>query len=92
LYATTGVETKLLLDVALFGWHGTDPATAFLHGVTEKVVVENDDYRDIFDRYDGPDTLFYLNPPYADETFQYRRGKDFDYAALAKALDELEGR
>jgi putative transposase len=27
---------KLILDVALFGRHGTDPATAFLSGLAEK--------------------------------------------------------
>jgi putative transposase len=36
LYAAIDLETKLLLDVALFGRRGTDPAAAFLHGLTEK--------------------------------------------------------
>jgi len=36
LYAAIDVDTKLILDVALFGRHGTDPAAAFLHGLTEK--------------------------------------------------------
>jgi len=36
LYAAVDVDTKLILDVALFGRHGTDPAAAFLHGLTEK--------------------------------------------------------
>jgi putative transposase len=36
LYAAIGVDTKLLLDVALFGRHGTDTAAASLHGLTEK--------------------------------------------------------
>ncbi len=36
LYAAIDVETKLILDVALFKRHGTDPAAAFLHGLTEK--------------------------------------------------------
>lgn len=31
LYAAIDTETKLILDVALFGRHGTDPAAAFLH-------------------------------------------------------------
>ncbi|ELY62951.1 Integrase catalytic region [Natrinema versiforme JCM 10478] len=30
------LDTKLILDVALFGRRGTDPAAAFLHGLTEK--------------------------------------------------------
>ncbi len=36
VYAAIDVETKLLLDIALFARHGTDPAAAFLHGVAEK--------------------------------------------------------
>ena len=36
LYAAIDIDTKLILDVALFGRHGTDPAAAFLHGLAEK--------------------------------------------------------
>ncbi|QCS44716.1 IS6 family transposase [Natrinema versiforme] len=36
LYSAIDIETKLILDVALFGRHGTDPAVAFLHRLTEK--------------------------------------------------------
>ncbi|ELY56303.1 transposase [Natronococcus amylolyticus DSM 10524] len=36
LDATIDTETKLILDVALFGRHGTDPAAAFLYGLREK--------------------------------------------------------
>jgi transposase-like protein len=41
VYAAIDVETKLLLDIAVFSRHGTDPAAAFLHGLTEKHAVEN---------------------------------------------------
>jgi putative transposase len=36
LYAAIDIETKLILDVALFGRHGTDPAAAFLANPREK--------------------------------------------------------
>jgi putative transposase len=36
LYAAIDIDTKLILDVALFGRHGTDPAAAFLSGLAEK--------------------------------------------------------
>jgi putative transposase len=36
LYAAIDIDTKLILDAALFDRHGTDPATAFLHGLREK--------------------------------------------------------
>ncbi|ELZ81344.1 transposase [Haloferax larsenii JCM 13917] len=36
LYAAIDLDTKVILDVALFKRHGTNPAAAFLHGVCEK--------------------------------------------------------
>jgi len=36
VYAAIDVVSKLLLDIALFGRHGTDPAAPFLHGVAER--------------------------------------------------------
>lgn len=32
------------------------------------VLIENDDYREVIRRYDTPDTLFYLDPPYVAST------------------------
>jgi len=36
LYAAIDIETKLILDVVLFGRYGTDLAAAFLHRLAEK--------------------------------------------------------
>jgi transposase-like protein len=36
MYAAIDLDSRLLLDVAVFGRRGTDPAAAFLHGLTEK--------------------------------------------------------
>jgi putative transposase len=36
LYAAIEIKAKLILDVALFGRHGTDPAATFLHRLCEK--------------------------------------------------------
>ncbi len=36
MYAAIDLETKVLLDAAVFGRRGTDPAAAFLHGLTQK--------------------------------------------------------
>jgi len=47
LYAAIDTETKLILDVALFGRHGTDPTAAFLHRLDEK--------------YDLSDTVFLVD-------------------------------
>lgn len=36
LYATIDLSAKLILDVVLFGRHGTNPGAAFLSGLREK--------------------------------------------------------
>jgi transposase-like protein len=36
VYAAIDLDTKVLLDVTVFGRRGTDPAAAFLHGLTQK--------------------------------------------------------
>jgi putative transposase len=36
LYAAIDIDTKLILGVALFGRHSTDPAAAFLQKIHEK--------------------------------------------------------
>ena len=36
MYAAIDLETKVLLDAAVFGRRGTDPAAAFLHGLVQK--------------------------------------------------------
>lgn len=45
-YAAIANETKLILDVALFGRHGTDSAAAFLHRLRESRLVLFDRVRD----------------------------------------------
>lgn len=58
-----------------------------------EVTIEAQDYRDVIDRYDRGDTLFYLDPPYADATDAYYRDDDqeFDHAALVETLADVEG-
>lgn len=57
-----------------------------------EVTIECEPYAAVLDRYDHPDTLFYLDPPYygADRS-HYRVGRDFDHAALVDALRDREG-
>ncbi len=44
MYAAIDTESKLILDVALFGRHGTDQAAAFLHGLREKHDLSNAEF------------------------------------------------
>ena len=36
MYDALGLDTKLVFDVTLFKYRGTDPAAAFLHSIAEK--------------------------------------------------------
>jgi len=60
------------------------------------VVIEQLDYKDFIARYDSPDTLFYLDPPYYgcegdynDTGILFRRE---EFTAMAELLSGIKGR
>lgn len=55
------------------------------------VSVQNQDFGDVIARYDGPETVFYADPPYFGKEGTYRV-EDFEHADLADALRGIEGR
>lgn len=87
-----------------FGVDTTGPARfninrlgAVLEEVHERlagVVIENLDWADFIDRYDRPNTLFYLDPPYFGNEGDY--GKDAfsreQFAVMADRLSQIRGR
>jgi len=61
----------------------------------EKVRVRCGDYEKVIDEYDGPDTFFFLDPPYAGYDADCRVGaghKDWDEERFAKVLRKIRGR
>jgi DNA adenine methylase len=58
------------------------------------VVIENLEWMDFIDRYDRPETLFYLDPPYFGNENDY--GKTLfsreQFALMAERLRTLKGR
>jgi len=57
-----------------------------------EVTIECEPYQDVLARYDHPDTLFYLDPPYRDTTRSYYGvGEDVDHGGLVDRLATLEG-
>jgi DNA adenine methylase len=57
-----------------------------------EVTLECQDYAEVLDRYDNPDTLFYLDPPYYDtDRDHYRVGGDFDHQQFVDDLRDRDG-
>ena len=67
-----------------------------IHERLQRVQIENADALRIIERYDTPDTLFYLDPPYVHDTRRDTRYRhemtDADHAALVDRLLCIQGR
>lgn len=60
------------------------------------VIIENLDWREIIRRYDKPDSLFYLDPPYLPSTRSKKHAYKYDWelddhVELIESLDKIEG-
>lgn len=59
----------------------------------ESVLIEQQDYADIFERYDGEDVLFYCDPPYLGTEHYYGdSGAGFDHDRFIEALNGVSGK
>lgn len=86
------------------GWrHGKDNNTARTYRSAcqiipdfskrmQSVMIDNRDFRDIIRVYDGPDTLFYVDPPYIGREKYYAGGfHEQDHRDLAELLNGIKG-
>lgn len=64
------------------------------HKRLKKAIIENRSWQRILAIYDGPETFFYLDPPYFGHEGDFGKGKfsPGDFAEMAKALATLSGR
>ncbi|WP_404711466.1 DNA adenine methylase [Sphingomonas sp. MMS24-J13] len=70
-----------------------EPMLAEIHERLAGVVIEQLPYGDLIRRYDGPDVLFYLDPPYVGCEDDYGAGFDeADFARMAEQLAGIAGR
>lgn len=60
----------------------------------QKVWIERLDFEELIRKYDGPDTFFYLDPPYAELSFAsgVYGWKDSEHDRLKRALAGVQGR
>lgn len=65
-----------------------------VHLRLENVTVERLPYGDCLRRYDGPETFFYLDPPYRGHETDYGKGifAPEDFAQLHEILSALQGK
>jgi DNA adenine methylase len=52
----------------VMAWMNTIDGLPKVHNRLRRVQVQSDDWSKIIDTYDGPDTLFYCDPPYVHDT------------------------
>jgi site-specific DNA-adenine methylase len=55
------------------------------------VKLNSGDYIKMIDKYDSPDTLFYLDPPYPKRAFVGQEFEDFTEDKLIELIDKLKG-
>lgn len=69
-----------------------------VHKRLKSITIENMDYKDLLAKHDGPDTLFYVDPPYVGETRTYQDGYDHEmidvslHEELVDLLLTIEGK
>lgn len=70
------------------------PVLTEIHERLAGVVIECLPWSDFIDRYDGPATLFYLDPPYWGSETDYGAGvfTRADFASLSSQLGRIDGR
>lgn len=70
-----------------------EPLLDAAHSRLQSVVFECLDWSDVVTRYDSPETLFYLDPPYFGGEKDYGPGlfQRSDFARMAEALAGIEG-
>ncbi|MBO0959541.1 DNA adenine methylase [Neobacillus sp. MM2021_6] len=57
------------------------------------VLIENLDYKQIIEKYDSPDALFYVDPPYVGREKYYAGGfTEEDHRELARMLNRVRGK
>lgn len=75
-------------------WAGLPPLIASCAKYLKSVYIENLDYRECINKWDCPEALFYLDPPYKDvekDFYHVNKTEGFSHEALAEVAKNTEG-
>ena len=95
-FSTTVRDTILGMPSSVRRWNKRKEALIYAHERLKNIIVENEDFRKLIPRYDTPDTLFYLDPPYHMSTRDGKNRyinefKNKDHADLIDLLQNING-
>lgn len=89
--AYSGFRYSTQEDTASELRHATHDLEAFAERF-RRVQLENRDYSEVFAKHDGPDTVFYCDPPYVKEGDALYSHSSFDHGRFVDQLNQLEAR
>lgn len=92
LTAASGFKTSKKVSSAS-AWANAKKALPAFADRLDMVLLESDDWETVADRYDGEETLTYLDPPYAEGKGNelYRHSGEFDHERLVDWLADANG-
>ncbi|MCF6449484.1 DNA adenine methylase [Bacillus sp. MMG021] len=103
----SGISKGNVEEVPQTGWRhstqsGQNPAGGYISACAafesfanrmKGVMIECKDFRNIIEKYDSPDTLFYVDPPYVGRERFYAGGfNEEDHRELARLLNQVKGK
>lgn len=103
----SGISKGNAEEVPQTGWRhstqsGQNPAGGYISACAafesfanrmKGVMIECKDFRNIIEKYDSPDTLFYVDPPYVGRERFYAGGfTEEDHRELARLLNQVKGK
>ncbi|MEC1395323.1 DNA adenine methylase [Bacillus velezensis] len=103
----SGISKGNAEEVPQTGWRhstqsGQNPAGGYISACAafesfanrmKGVMIECKDFRNIIEKYDSPDTLFYVDPPYVGRERFYAGGfTEKDHRELARLLNQVKGK
>ena len=71
-------------------WASVDDRISEIATRFQGVSIQHADYQSVIEKYDGDDTVFYLDPPYLGKEHTYRVG-EFSHTDLADILTGIDG-